>query len=182
MAFPELNSARLTLRKIELADQQNIYRGLSDPKVIEHYGVSFKTFEATAEQMLWYKQLEEKQTGIWWAVCLKDSNTFIGAGGINDINNNYFKAEVGFWLYPEHWGQGYMPEAMYLISTYAYDVLKLNRLEGFVDDDNEKCKKALQKLHYKLEGNFKEHEYENGRFVDLNLFAQLKTDFKAQGA
>lgn len=52
-SFPSLQTKRLILRQIIPTDIQNIYNGLSNPKVIKYYGVSFDSLAATEEQMTW---------------------------------------------------------------------------------------------------------------------------------
>ena len=52
-----LQTSRLNLRPIVDSDIDFIFRGLSDPSVIKHYGVSYTTLEATKEQMKFYAHL-----------------------------------------------------------------------------------------------------------------------------
>ncbi|MDR9416250.1 MAG: hypothetical protein RI564_08200 [Gracilimonas sp.] len=54
-----LTTERLSLKPIEDADIEEIFHGLSHPKVIKHYGVHFETLEETKDQMGWYRQIRE---------------------------------------------------------------------------------------------------------------------------
>ncbi len=175
-AIPAMISKRLLIRPIEEKDLQHVYEGLSHPEVIKYYGVSFDSIEATKEQMTWYKDLLINETGIWWAICSPDNKTFYGAGGFNDLNKEHKKAEIGFWLLPEFWGKGFMQEAFPLICEYGFKNLNLHRIEGFVDHDNNNCKKAIEKLNFKLEGTMRECEVKNGEYLDVDLYSKLKTD------
>ncbi|TYP70361.1 GNAT family N-acetyltransferase [Aquimarina intermedia] len=169
---------RIFLREIVSDDLQNVFLGLSHPDVIEHYGVHFETLQATKEQMIWFKNLKDQNKGIWWAICDTTTRKFLGAGGLNDLSQEHKKAEVGLWLLKEYWGQGIMGEAMPLILNYAFDVLQLHRIEGFVDSENMKCKRALQKLNFNYEGTMVDSEIKNGQFFSVDLFASLKTNRK----
>jgi len=100
--FPTIKTDRILLREITDLDVKNIFKGLSNPNVIKHYGINFDSLEATKEQMIWFA--EKKQ--MWWAICSLDNQTFYGAGGLNDINHKENKAEIGLWLLPNFWGQG----------------------------------------------------------------------------
>lgn len=166
--FPTLKTNRLLLREITNADLENIYKGLSHPKVIQYYGVSYNTLEATKEQMLWFT--DNKQ--LWWAICSLDGQTFYGAGGLNDIDLNEKKAEIGLWLLPEFWGQGMMTEVLPLIADYGLKQLQLNRIEGFVETENSNCKKVMAKLDFKLEQTMKDCEVKNGRLISLDVYAR----------
>ena len=49
--FPILKTERLLLRQFADTDLENVFKGLSHPKVIKYYGVNYQTLEATKEQM-----------------------------------------------------------------------------------------------------------------------------------
>jgi len=171
--FPQLVSKRLLLRQFNDSDLENVYRGLSHPEVIKYYGVSYDTLEATKEQMTWFAELERNGKGIWWAVCNKEDGTFLGAGGLNDLSQQHKKAEVGFWLLPEHWGKGILTEAMPLIFNHAFESMGLHRIEGFVESENTLCKKAMDKLQFTLEGSMRDCEIKNGEFISLDIYTKL---------
>ncbi|ELV7524422.1 GNAT family N-acetyltransferase [Flavobacterium psychrophilum] len=176
LSFPCLKTKRLMFRQITPTDIQNIYKGLSNPKVIKYYGISFDSLEATEEQMIWYRDLEQNETGIWWAICSLDNNVFYGAGGFNNLNKEHKKAEIGFWLLPEFWGQGFMQEAFPLICDYGFNKLDLNRIEGFVDSENTNCKKAVERLNFKFEGTMRDCEIKEGKYLSVAIYSKLKND------
>ena len=134
--FPTIKTKRLLLRQFVESDLENVFSGLSDPDIIKYYGVSFKTLEETKEQMKFFADLEKNETGVWWAVCSLNNKAFYGAGGLNSLSKEHKKAEIGFWLLIDFWGQGIMTETMPLICKYGFDNLGLHRIEGFVDTDN----------------------------------------------
>jgi ribosomal-protein-alanine N-acetyltransferase len=169
-----INTNRLLLRQFVDTDIENVFKGLSHPKIIKHYGISFDSLEATKEQMTWFADLEKDGTGIWFAVCSLDNKTFYGAGGLNSLSKEHKKAEIGFWLLPDFWGQGIMKEAMPLICDYGFDKLGLHRIEGFVEAENTNCKKAMAKLDFRHEGTMKDCEIKNGKFISLDIYAKLK--------
>lgn len=171
--FPTLKSNRVILRQFVDSDLENVFRGLSHPDIIKYYGVSYDSREATKEQMKWFADLEKDGTGIWWAVCSKVDGEFMGAGGLNELNKENRKAEIGFWLLPEFWGKGFMTETMPVILNYAFGTLGLHRIEGFVESENTNCKKAMAKLKFNLEGTMQDCEIKNGEFISLNIYAKL---------
>lgn len=171
--FPVLRTERLLLREIIASDQSDIFHGLSDPLVVRFYGVSFSTFEATKEQMNWFKALRKSKTGIWWAVCDKDLGKFYGACGFNNLQVKHQKAELGFWLLPEYWGRGIIPEAVSEVNEFAFKVLHLHRIEAFVETENENSRKVLEKMGFNYEGTMKDVEIKNQNFISLSVFALL---------
>lgn len=169
-----LQTERFFLKEIQPTEIQLIYKGLSDPQVYQYYGVRFLTLEATKEQMEWYEMLKETGTGIWFGIYDKVDDAFCGAGGYNNLEKEHQKAEIGFWLYPAYWGKGIMSEVMPKLLEYGFEELDLNRIEGFVENDNSKCKKALAKINFRLEGTMRQAEFKNGKWIDVDIYAKLK--------
>lgn len=171
--FPEIKTQRLYLRQFKEDDQEKVFRGLSHPEVIKYYGVTYKSFEETGTQMDWFSKLEETGTGIWWAICSGENNNFYGAIGINNLNTEHKKAEIGYWLLPEFWGKGIIKEAAEEVLNYVFDQLKLHRIEAFVETENSNSEKLLQKLGFKYEGTLVDSEIKNNRYISVKIFARL---------
>ena len=168
-----IKTNRLLLRQFVDNDIENVFKGLSHPKIIKHYGISFDSIEATKEQMSWFADLKKDGTGMWFAVCSLDNKTFYGAGGLNGISKEHKKAEIGFWLLPDYWGQGIMKEAMPQICDFGFNKLGLHRIEGFVEAENINCKNAMAKLDFQSEGTMRDCEIKNGKFISLDIYAKL---------
>ena len=171
--FPEIITQRFCLRKIISTDQQYIFEGLSNGSVIKYYGVSFQTFEATMHQMEWYENLLNTETGIWWGICFQGSNELIGACGFNNISIEHNKTEMGYWLLPAYWKKGIMIEVIPSIIKYAFNQLKLHRIEATVETGNLSSNNLLRKLGFEYEGTLKECELKNEKFIDLEYYALI---------
>lgn len=166
----EIKTERILLREIENSDIEHVFKGLSNPDVIKHYGVSFQSLEATKDQMEWFADAKQK----WFAICSIDNKIFYGAGGLNDISKEHHKAEIGLWLLPKYWGKGIMKEAMPLICNYGFEELNLHRIEGFVDSQNLNCKNAMSKLDFVLEGTMRDCEIKNDEYISVDIYSRLK--------
>jgi len=169
--FPTIKTERFLLRQFADSDLENVFKGLSHPEVIQYYGVSFQTLEATKEQMVFFADLEKNDTGIWFAICSADNKIFYGAAGLNNLSKEHKKAEIGFWLIPDFWGHGIIKEAIPLICNYGFDNLELNRIEAFVETENKNCKNVMAKLDFQYEGTMKDCEIKNGKFISLDIYA-----------
>lgn len=174
--FPILKTQRILLRQFIESDLSIVFEGLSHPDVIRYYGVSYKTIDDTKAQMKFFADLEKEGTGIWWAICSLDNKMFYGAGGLNSLSKKHRKAEIGFWLLKNFWGQGIITEAMPLICQYGFDKLKLHRIEGFVETENVNSKKVMNRLGFTHEGTMRDCEIKNGRFISLDIYAKITTD------
>jgi [ribosomal protein S5]-alanine N-acetyltransferase len=174
--FPTLSTPRLQLRQFRPEDVELVYQGLSHPEVIRFYGVSFQTLEETEEQMQWFRELEEGGTGVWWAIWSAEGTDFYGGIGYNNLSREHRKAELGFWLLPEHWRKGIVSEAMPPVLRYGFEQLGLHRIEAQVESENEGSKRSLLKAGFRHEGCLRDAEIKGGRFISLDIFASLASD------
>ena len=172
-----IKTANYYLKEIEPSDIAHIHKGLSNPDITKYYAVHFPTLEATKEQMHWYENLRKTGTGLWWGIYDQSSHDFCGAGGFNGLEKEHQKAEIGFWLLTEYWGKGIMKEVMPTLFSQGFTTLGLNRIEGFVDADNEKCKNALKKINFRYEGTMRESEVKNGEKISVAIYSILKGDW-----
>ncbi|WP_294241284.1 GNAT family N-acetyltransferase [uncultured Chryseobacterium sp.] len=171
--FPVLTTERLLLRRFQQDDIESVYRGLSHPEVIRHYGVSYESLEATQEQMDWFALIEKEEKGIWWAVCNKYDQTFLGGLGFNNRSKEHRKIEMGYWLLPEYWGVGIIVEAGKAACDYAFREMSLHRIEAVVETENNNSKKVMARLGFELEGIMRDCELKDGKFISLEMYAKL---------
>ena len=174
-----MNTKNYYLKEIEDSDIENIHKGLSNPEITKYYDVHYPTLAATKVQMEWYKKLKKEGTGIWWGIYGKTDNLFRGAAGFNNLEKQHQKAEIGLWLLKEHWGKGILKEVMPKLFEMGFTKLSLNRIEGFVVNDNQKCKSALEKINFTYEGTMRECEVKNGQKIDVDIYSILKSDWES---
>ena len=170
MVHPNLISDRFELKPVKSSDIENIYKGLSHPEVIRFYGVSFESMEETREQMEWYADLIKNKTGVWWTISDKESGSFLGAAGLNDMNLDKGTAEIGFWLLPENWGRGIMKEALSTIIQYSFQTLNLKEIAGFVETENSNCIRIMEKLGFTLKKTLIDAEKKGDKRISLHVY------------
>jgi ribosomal-protein-alanine N-acetyltransferase len=101
-ASATIHTDRFLLRQFCSDDLAFVLEGLSHPDVIRYYGVRYASLEETNEQLIWFNDLQKNETGIWWAICDKENLGLLGAIGFNDLSKTDQRAEIGFWLSPQH--------------------------------------------------------------------------------
>lgn len=175
-AYPVLKTDRLQLRQIHAGDLEKVHQGLSDKRVTKFYGVHFNTLAETEGQMEWYESLWLHKTGLWWAVCDRETGTFLGACGFNYYKPELKQAEVGYWLLPEHWGNGYAGEALSAAMDFVVTQTDVIRVEAFVEQSNRSSGKLLKKFGFTRERILKNCELKNDKWITLLLFAYSKPD------
>lgn len=170
---PVLYTPRLVLRPVEPTDQQKVFEGFSHPDVIAHFEITYKSFEATAEQMEWYANNRATGSGYAWVVTERDKNNFMGVFSLYYIHPKHKRCETGYWLFPEFWGKGYAKEALGAILEHADTQLNMHRIAAEVEPDNTASKQLLSGLGFNREGVLKDFEIKNEAYIDLELWARI---------
>ena len=87
----------------------------------------------------------ERGEALQWALERKDDGRVIGSITLM-LEQGQPRAELGYILGREHWGQGYAAEAQRRTVAYAFDDLGLHRLEADTHPDNAASTRSLERL------------------------------------
>jgi ribosomal-protein-serine acetyltransferase len=114
--------------------------------------------------------------GIWETS--GDRHRLAGVIGTHKINWPNRRAELGYWLSREFQGKGIATEACRAVITHLLGDLDLNRVEIHCATGNTKSCAIPRRLGFTHEGTLREGELCCGRYLDLNIFAMLKKDWR----
>ncbi|KIA94634.1 hypothetical protein OC25_09605 [Pedobacter kyungheensis] len=170
IASATLYTDRFLLRQFCANDLPFIFNGLSNPDVIRYYGVNYSTLDETNDQLIWFNEIQENETGIWWAICDKSTLNLLGAIGFNDLKKTEQEAEIGFWLLPEYWGLGIIKEAASAVLGYASKVLNLATIVALVETENNNSKKILKKLDFIYQKTLWNCEIKHDNPISLEVY------------
>jgi len=82
------------------------------------------------------------------------------------------KGTVGYWIGKPYAGQGYMTEALGLVCDFAFQELKLQRIEAGCLPGNDASKTVLRRCGFEQEGYAKAYLQINGRREDHLLWGR----------
>ena len=123
-----------------------------------------------------YKQ--QPPSHIWFSVCLREDDRFIGNVGVVDIDWVHRSGETASWLAPaEVRGRGYGTEAKHLLLEYCFDRIHLHVLMSEVDEPNTRSAAALAKQGYRPAGRRRWTDVKDGRYVDSLLFDLTRAEW-----
>lgn len=177
--FPILETERFLLRKLEMTDAPSLFSYFSKDEVTMYYDLDTFSSEQQAVdliQRLLQRYNEGKQ--IRWAITLRDNEQVIGTCGFHSIEQEHYKAEIGYELHPTYWNKGVMTEVISKVIEYGFNELGLNRVEAFYDPENHASQKVLEKNGFKYEGLLRKRFFEKGKFADGAISAILKEEFQ----
>lgn len=102
-----------------------------------------------------------------------EAGTLIGGVTLSDVNRGIAqKSTLGYWIGEPYAGRGYMKEAAGLVCDFAFDVLRLHRVEASCLPRNEPSKHLLVSLGFEEEGYAKAYLQINGRWEDHLLWGK----------
>lgn len=129
-------------------------------------------------------QLAEWRLGRSYAFLIFDRDGEALIGGIN-LNNVCRGAaqfgSLGYWLDRDRQGHGYMTEALGLIAGFAFDELKLHRINASCLPYNERSRRLLLRLGFGEEGYALKYLQINGQWQDHLLFGLPVEAWKLSG-
>lgn len=106
------------------------------------------------------------------------SDNLIGKIRLSNIVYGSLKSGVlGYSIDEDEQGKGYMKESVRLFLNYAFNECDLHRVEASALIDNEKSRKVLESVGFKLAGINEKYLLVNGRWQDHATYYIIKDDF-----
>ncbi|MBG6188857.1 GNAT family N-acetyltransferase [Flavobacterium sp. CAN_S2] len=172
--FPNLETERLLLRRVDSNDVREILALRSNPDTMKYIPRPLlKTDEDALEHITMIDSKIDSNEGINWAITLKDNPKLIGIIGHYRIKPENYRAELGYMLLPEYHGKGIVSEAVKEAVNYGFNAMKLHSLEAVIDPENYASAKVLEKNGFVKEAHFKDYEFFEGRFLDTVIYSIL---------
>ena len=177
--IPRRLSARdLYLRPSNTTDAESMFAMLSDPQSMKYWSDQpIKDLDAAVEVL--NKDLESDAQGnsMCWAVCLNGQDKMIGKCILFQFSQQNHRAEIGYILNREYWRKGLMYQALEAVIDFAFNTLKLHRIEADVDMENAGSLGLLEKLGFRREGLFRERWFVYNEWQDSVMLGLLKQDW-----
>jgi RimJ/RimL family protein N-acetyltransferase len=176
---PQLRTERLLLRGVILADAPRIQELAGDRDIASTtLRIPHPYEDGMAEACIAsHPQLLEAGTSLPLAVVLAQTQQFIGAVGL-EINAEYERAELGYWIGKPYWGHGYCTEAARAVVRYAFEDLRLNKIVAHHFARNPASGRVMEKLGMMREGYLRQQIKKWGEFEDEVAYGLLRGEYK----
>ncbi|WP_317201849.1 GNAT family N-acetyltransferase [Janthinobacterium sp.] len=178
-----LRTERLILRPLTVADAEAMFAVFSDPEALRYW--SCVPWTELAQAHTWLAEtMREYASGnsLRFGVEVAGSGALIGMCTLHALNRANRRCETGYILDRNHWGAGYMAEAMTAVLAHAFGALDLNRLEADIDPANAASAKLLLRMGFRKEGFMRERWIVDGVASDSDYFGLLRSDWLAAQA
>ena len=148
--FPILRTERLTLRQLVINDEQEIFTLRSDSEINKYLNRQIsKTIEDVRKFISTVNENVDKNDSLYWAITFSDKDILVGTICLFGFSDENGSCEIGYELLTKFQGKGIMREAAEKVIDYAFNTIKVQRIEAFSHRDNQSSKKLLEKLSFR---------------------------------
>ena len=180
--FPRLETDRLILRELTLDDADIIFPHFANKEVSRY--IDFKpadSIEDVIDIVNWGINLFSRKSGTLWGIFKKEDDAFLGqvnyvARPDDNFTGTVHRAEIGYELTPDYWGNGYMSESINSVIEHIFRSTKINRIEAKVHTENNRSISLLVRLGFHRESILREYVQWGDDFWDMVLFSMLNRD------
>lgn len=158
MKTPVINTQRLILRPLTVADAQRVFCAwTSDPRVTKY--MIYDTHKTVKETREWLESVEAKNdsdVSYNWGFVLKETGELIGSGGGYYVPD-YDRFSIGYNIMFDYWHKGITTEAMAAIMDFLKNTAKIKKFMSDHAVDNIYSGKVMEKLGltYHHDGEYK---------------------------
>ena len=176
-SMPTLETPRLILRRMTMKDAKDIFEYSRDEEVACHVLWSAQRDIGEAKDycryMLRRYRADEPSS---WGIIDRQTRHLVGTIGYMDYSMDNASVEIGYSLARWLWTGGYMTEALARVIDYTFESMDINRIEAQHELDNPASGRVMEKCGMRKEGVLRQRLYNKGKFVDVALYAILKSD------
>ena len=180
MKVPDITiqTRRLHLRKLEPTDADAIFELFSDPDVTRYWSSPAMTDISEAVSFIGETIAGFRDGSLLeWGIVESETGLVIGTCAYASWDKSHRRAEIGFALRRDRWGEGYMKELLGAFIPYGFEELNLHRIEADVDPRNQPSVRLLEHYGFKKEGYMRERYILNGERQDAVYYALLAHEY-----
>jgi RimJ/RimL family protein N-acetyltransferase len=178
--LPTITADRIALRWLTEEDVRDLFAIFSDADVMRYWSSPpLEKIDEARDLLAHIQDCFGRRVLFQWGVARRADNRVIGTCTLFHPDPDNRRAELGYALGREHWGKGYMQEALRALLDYSFNELNLHRLEADVDPRNAASIRTLEKLGFRQEGYLRERWLVGGGTQDSLFYGLLGSEWRA---
>lgn len=176
--IPTLRTERLILRKMKPSDYIDMYEYASDERVTKYLLWNPHEDISVTRDYLKYIQTRYRTGDFYdWAVIDNETKRMIGTCGFSKLDFQNNSAEVGYVLNPTFWGKGIAVEAVLAALEFAFETLRVKRVEAKYIVGNEKSRRVMEKCGMTFEGILRKSMLIKGEYRDIGICSVIAEEY-----
>ncbi|GAB3986103.1 GNAT family protein [Actinoallomurus acanthiterrae] len=167
------DARRVTLRPLAGSDQSEF---LDLVRVSGDLHRPWMSLPSTPDQFQAYVARYEQPGEESLLVCVRDTGAIAGMVNINSIIRGRLQSgALAYAAFAPAAGQGYMTEGVDLVVRYAFEQLRLHRLEAQIQPGNDASIRLVRRVGFRHEGRSPDFLFIDGAWRDHERFAITNT-------
>ena len=176
--LPLLESERLRLRALTAADAADVHALYADRSAVRFgYAPPMSDLEDARRVIEETIALARARTLFHFGVASREHDRIIGHATLFNWDQAQRRAEIGYSIRRDLWGQGLGGEAVATLITFGFERLDLRRFEADADPRNAASLRLLEKLGFVREGYLRERWEIDGEIQDAVYFGLLRHEW-----
>ncbi|CAN5535593.1 hypothetical protein BH11ARM2_BH11ARM2_31510 [soil metagenome] len=114
-----------------------------------------------------------------WGVTVAPDDVAVGLFGYGSWSQEHRRAEIGYCLHRDYWGQGFALEALMPLIAYGFREMGLHRIHACTWVENVASVRLLEKCGFRREGVLRDEYFFEGCFHDEAHYAMLDREFES---
>ena len=177
--LPKIPAGRVKLRPLADADVPALFAVFSDEQVMRYWSTPPMRDIAEAQALFDEIRTSFLQRSLFqWGVARVEDDRVVGTCTLFNLDKRNRRAEIGYALARDCWGQGLMREALGALIDYAFGPLDLTRLEADVDPRNGPSIRIVERLGFVREGLLRERWHVGGEVQDSVILGLLRREWE----
>jgi N-acetyltransferase len=179
-----IDTLRVTIRPMKMEDFVDFLQVTRSPETWKYFT---RDLSSDDELKAWMEEaIKEKEAGkrMPFTIIDRDTKEVCGSTSYGNISFYDKRLEIGWsWLGPAYVGMGVNKSVKFALLSYAFEVMKMERIEAKTDVLNERAKAGLLKVGMIPEGVLRSHtQMHSGRRRDTIYFSILKGEWPERKA
>jgi RimJ/RimL family protein N-acetyltransferase len=168
-----LTTERLRLREFLENDWHAVLAYQSDPRYLRYAPWTYRLQENVTRLVQDFIGWQHEQPRVKYqlAIVLPTTQQVIGSCGIRMAMAHAQKAELGYELHPDYWGQGYATEAARSLLAFGFETLHLQHVWAQCIAENTASIRVLERLGMRQERRLRHHAWMQNQWWDMLVYS-----------
>jgi [ribosomal protein S5]-alanine N-acetyltransferase len=182
LGLPRLSGSFVDVREVVPDDASALFELLSDPAVTQHLSGPPGSIDAFVGFIRWAIDQRSAAQSVTFGIVPSGLHAAVGIVQVRALEPSWFAAEWGFAIGAAFWGTGVFNEAADLVAGFAFNHLRVDRLEARAAVANARANGALQKMGAAAEVALtRSFRRSSGAYDEQLLWALRAEDWRQRG-
>ena len=180
---PALDTARLWLRCLKIADAPAAHQAYGDPEAMRYWDMPPSIdLEETERRLTRSLSVDPQWHATWTVLARRDGqlpdDQFIGMVNYHARQPWNRRLALGWILIPRFQGRGYMQEAVSAVLSHCFTTLNTHRVEAEIEPENVRSARLAQRLGFQREGLLRDRLFVGNQPRTQQMYALLCSEWR----